>query len=42
MRVIGDTIFAIGVFTLGWFVAGLEDGWSVTAIEDVEVEHEAN
>jgi nitric oxide reductase subunit B len=30
MRVIGDTIFAIGVLALGWFVLGLKTGWSVT------------
>lgn len=30
LRVIGDTIFAIGIFALGWFVLGLKFGWSVT------------
>ncbi|MBX7259634.1 MAG: nitric-oxide reductase large subunit [Candidatus Hydrogenedentes bacterium] len=30
MRVIGDTIFAIGVLALGWFVLGLKTGWSVS------------
>jgi len=30
LRVIGDTIFAIGVLALGWFVLGLKTGWSVT------------
>ena len=29
MRVIGDTIFAVGVLALGWFVLGLKTGWSV-------------
>jgi len=29
LRVIGDTIFAIGVMALGWFVLGLKTGWSV-------------
>lgn len=29
LRVPGDTIFAIGVFALGWFVFGLKSGWSV-------------
>lgn len=29
LRVIGDTIFAIGVIALGWFVLGLKTGWSV-------------
>lgn len=28
-RVIGDTIFAIGVVALGWFVLGLKTGWSL-------------
>jgi nitric oxide reductase subunit B len=28
-RVIGDTIFAIGAFALGWFVLGLKTGWSI-------------
>lgn len=29
MRVFGDTIFAVGVVALGWFVLGLKTGWSV-------------
>ncbi|MCB1182971.1 nitric-oxide reductase large subunit [bacterium] len=29
LRVIGDTVFAVGVLALGWFVAGLKTGWSV-------------
>ena len=29
MRVFGDTIFAVGVFALAWFVVGLKTGWSV-------------
>ena len=29
LRVIGDTVFAIGVLALAWFVAGLKTGWSV-------------
>jgi nitric oxide reductase subunit B len=29
LRVIGDTIFAIGAFALGWFVLGLKTGWSI-------------
>ncbi len=28
LRVIGDTIFAAGIFSLVWFVAGLHFGWS--------------
>ncbi|MCA9444253.1 MAG: hypothetical protein KC964_25905, partial [Candidatus Omnitrophica bacterium] len=30
MRVIGDTIFALGVVALGWFVLGLKTGWSLS------------
>lgn len=29
LRVIGDTIFAIGALILAWFVFGLKGGWSV-------------
>ena len=29
MRVVGDTIFAVGVVALVYFVAGLVSGWSV-------------
>jgi nitric oxide reductase subunit B len=29
LRVIGDSIFAIGALYLGWFVFGLKGGWSV-------------
>jgi nitric oxide reductase subunit B len=29
MRVIGDSIFAVGVLALGWFVLGLKTGWSL-------------
>ena len=28
LRVIGDTIFALGALGLGWFVLGLQTGWS--------------
>ncbi|HEY8669165.1 MAG TPA: nitric-oxide reductase large subunit [Tepidisphaeraceae bacterium] len=31
MRMIGDTIFAAGIVTLGWFVLGLKTGWSNTS-----------
>ncbi len=30
LRVIGDTIFALGILALGWFIAGLQFGWSIT------------
>lgn len=29
LRLVGDTIFAVGVLALGWFVAGLKWGWSL-------------
>lgn len=29
LRIIGDTIFAIGVLCLGWFILGLKTGWSI-------------
>ena len=29
LRVVGDTIFALGIVGLGWFVLGLKTGWSV-------------
>jgi nitric oxide reductase subunit B len=28
LRVIGDTVFALGIFGFVWFVAGLKTGWS--------------
>lgn len=34
-RIIGDTIFAIGLFALAWFVAGLKTGWSVVKVKKV-------
>jgi len=30
LRVVGDTIFALGSMGLGWFVLGLKSGWSVS------------
>jgi len=30
MRVLGDTIFALGALGIGWFVLGLKTGWSFT------------
>jgi nitric oxide reductase subunit B len=35
LRVVGDTIFALGIMGLGWFVVGLKTGWSVSQEEDV-------
>ncbi|MCG3181793.1 MAG: hypothetical protein BIFFINMI_04202 [Phycisphaerae bacterium] len=31
LRAVGDTIFALGILALGWFVLGLKTGWSVRA-----------
>ncbi|HEY9755223.1 MAG TPA: nitric-oxide reductase large subunit [Oculatellaceae cyanobacterium] len=37
LRVIGDTIFAVGVVALGWFVLGLKTGWSVSGELDPDM-----
>ena len=29
LRVIGDTIFALGTVSLAWFIVGLKTGWSL-------------
>ncbi|HEX3009089.1 MAG TPA: cbb3-type cytochrome c oxidase subunit I, partial [Bacteroidales bacterium] len=29
LRIIGDTIFAVGTLTLAWFIFGLKGGWSI-------------
>lgn len=44
LRVIGDTIFAVGVVALGYFVAGLTTGWSLRrgdeqSVAAIEREH---
>lgn len=39
LRVIGDTIFAVGVLALGWFVIGLKTGWSVKGEIDLSDHH---
>ena len=38
LRIIGDTIFAIGSVSLAWFVIGLKTGWSIdkTAPENLK------
>lgn len=41
LRVVGDTIFATGVFSLGWFVLGLKTGWSISSEIDQTIEREA-
>lgn len=33
LRVVGDTIFAVGVLGIGMFVVGLKTGWSLTGAE---------
>jgi len=37
LRVVGDTVFAAGMVALGWFVAGLKFGWSLTGGQGVGV-----
>jgi nitric oxide reductase subunit B len=34
LRIVGDTIFAVGVLALGWFIAGLHFGWSTRELSD--------
>jgi len=34
LRAIGDTIFALGIVGLGWFVLGLKTGWSFTGARE--------
>jgi len=34
LRVIGDTIFAVGAIALGWFVLGVKTGWSLSREPD--------
>ena len=36
LRVIGDTIFAFGAVSLGWFVLGLKTGWSLDCTRGTE------
>jgi nitric oxide reductase subunit B len=38
LRVIGDTIFALGTIALAYFVIGLKTGWSVEKHADVSPE----
>jgi nitric oxide reductase subunit B len=35
LRIIGDTIFAFGILTMGYFVIGLKTGWSITKERDI-------
>lgn len=32
MRMVGDTVFALGILALVWFIAGLSTGWSVHGV----------
>ena len=34
LRVVGDTMFAVGAIALGWFIAGLKTGWSLRSTPD--------
>jgi nitric oxide reductase subunit B len=34
LRVIGDTIFAVGILAMGYFVVGLKTGWSISKQEE--------
>jgi len=35
MRVLGDTVFAVGIMSFAWFLLGLKTGWSLLAEPDV-------
>ena len=35
LRVVGDTIFALGAVGLGWFVLGLKTGWSYAGKDEL-------
>lgn len=39
LRVIGDTVFAVGVLALAWWVAGLKTGWSLIDEPDDVTRH---
>ncbi|QDK44833.1 nitric-oxide reductase large subunit [Bdellovibrio sp. ZAP7] len=39
LRVIGDTIFTVGILALGWFVIGLKVGFSVKGTVDLSLEN---
>ena len=38
LRVVGDTVFAIGVLALGYFIIGLKTGWSLRTERDAASE----
>jgi nitric oxide reductase subunit B len=39
LRVIGDTVFAVGILTLAYWVVGLKTGWSLTGEADAVTKH---
>jgi nitric oxide reductase subunit B len=39
LRVVGDTLFAVGTIALGWFVVGLKTGWSLRAEDEPFLTH---
>lgn len=39
LRVIGDTVFTIGILALGWFVVGLKAGFSVKGRVDLSMDN---
>ncbi len=38
LRVVGDTVFAMGIVALGWFVLGLKTGWSLRQERDAALD----
>ena len=32
LRVVGDTLLALGILAFGWFHLGLTTGWSITGL----------
>jgi len=42
LRVFGDTLFAVGVLALAWFVVGLKTGWSVRQESDLPTREDAD
>jgi nitric oxide reductase subunit B len=41
LRIVGDTIFAVGALALAWFIAGLKTGWSLKAEPEEGIETSA-
>ncbi len=38
LRVVGDTVFAVGTIGLGWFVLGLKTGWSLSQEREITMD----